>query len=97
MVRIAVIDDYQNVASTLADWDSLPEGTQVDFYQDHLTDMDALVERLRDTTSSSLCVSGQCFTPSFWTPCLTCACSPAPGEATRTASTSPTPQNAALC
>ena len=48
MVRIAVIDDYQNVASTLADWESLPEGTQVDFYQDHLTDMDALVERLRD-------------------------------------------------
>ena len=47
MVRIAVIDDYQNVASTLAEWDSLPEGTQVDFYQDHLTDMDALVERLR--------------------------------------------------
>ena len=47
MVRIAVIDDYQNVARTLADWDSLPEGTQVDFYQDHLTDMDALVERFR--------------------------------------------------
>ena len=47
MVRIAVIDDYQNVARTLADWDSLPEGTQVDFYQDHLTDMDVLVERLR--------------------------------------------------
>ena len=48
MVRIAVIDDYQNVASTLAEWDSLPEGSQVDFYQDHLTDMDALVARLRD-------------------------------------------------
>ncbi|MDE2900146.1 MAG: D-2-hydroxyacid dehydrogenase family protein [Chloroflexota bacterium] len=48
MVRVAVIDDYQNVASTLADWDSLPEGSQVDFYQDHLTDTDALVERLRD-------------------------------------------------
>ena len=48
MVRIAVIDDYQDVASTLADWNSLPEGTQVDFYQDHITDMDALVERLQD-------------------------------------------------
>ena len=47
MVRIAVIDDYQNVARTLADWDSLPDGSQVDFYQDHLTDRDALVERLR--------------------------------------------------
>ncbi len=48
MVRIAVIDDYQNVASSLAEWDSLPDGSQVDFYQDHLTDRDALVERLRD-------------------------------------------------
>ena len=47
MVRIAVIDDYQNIASTLAEWDSLPEGSQVDFYQDHLTDKDALVERLQ--------------------------------------------------
>ena len=48
MVRIAVIDDYQDVARTLADWDSLPEGAQVDFFQDHVTDMDALVERLQD-------------------------------------------------
>ena len=47
MVRIAVIDDYQDVARTLADWDSLPEGAQVDFFQDHVTDMNALVERLQ--------------------------------------------------
>ena len=38
MVHIAVIDDYQSVAEKLADWDSLPAGTQVDFYQDHVSD-----------------------------------------------------------
>ena len=48
MVRIAVIDDYQNVARDYADWDSLPKGTVVDFYHDNLSDHDALVERLRD-------------------------------------------------
>ena len=48
MVRIAVIDDYQNVARDLADWDSLPDGSVVYFYSDHITDHDALVERLKD-------------------------------------------------
>lgn len=48
MVRIAVIDDYQRVARDYADWDSLPEGTVVDFYHDNLSDHDALVDRLKD-------------------------------------------------
>lgn len=48
MPRIAVIDDYQGVAHRMADWGSLPEGTQVDFYPDHLSDHDALVKRLKD-------------------------------------------------
>ncbi len=46
MVRIAVIDDYQSVAHRMADWDSLPEGTDIDFYQDHLSDLESLVGRL---------------------------------------------------
>ena len=46
MVHIAVIDDYQSVAETLADWGSLPSGTQVDFFQDHLYDLESLVDRL---------------------------------------------------
>ena len=46
MVHIAVIDDYQSVAQTLADWGSLPSGTQVDFFQDHLSDLESLVDRL---------------------------------------------------
>ena len=48
MVHIAVIDDYQSVAKNLADWGSLPAGTQVDFYQDHVSDLESLVDRLGD-------------------------------------------------
>ena len=45
MTRIAVLDDYWQVASDLADWDSLP-GVDVDFFHDTLLDHDALVARL---------------------------------------------------
>ena len=48
MVHIAVIDDYQSVAKNLANWGSLPAGTQVDFYQDHVSDLESLVDRLGD-------------------------------------------------
>lgn len=48
MTRVAVLDDYQNVAESLADWSSLPDGTEVIFYSYHLTDEEALVERLGD-------------------------------------------------
>ena len=46
MVRIAVLDDYAGVAGG-ADWDSIT-GAEVVFFHDHVTDPDALVERLRD-------------------------------------------------
>ncbi|MEA2638668.1 MAG: hypothetical protein QOF51_62 [Chloroflexota bacterium] len=48
MLRIAVLDDYQQVAMGLADWSALPEAPQVDAFQDHLFDEGALAERLRD-------------------------------------------------
>lgn len=48
MTRVAVLDDYQDVAESLADWDSLPDGTEVVFFSYHLTDEDALVERLAE-------------------------------------------------
>jgi phosphoglycerate dehydrogenase-like enzyme len=46
-VRIAVLDDYQGVALTLADWSQVKERARVDVFSDHLADIDALVERLR--------------------------------------------------
>ena len=47
-MKVAVLDDYQGVASDLADWTQLPKDTEVSFFQDHLTDEDELVARLRE-------------------------------------------------
>jgi phosphoglycerate dehydrogenase-like enzyme len=46
-VRIAVLDDYQNVALSLADWSALDERSTVTVFNDHLTDSNAVVERLQ--------------------------------------------------
>src|SRR5438270_883344 len=46
MLRIAVLDDYQSVASTFADWSLLPELAEVVEFHDHVAGQDALVARL---------------------------------------------------
>jgi phosphoglycerate dehydrogenase-like enzyme len=46
-LRIAVLDDYQQVAHGCADWSSIP-GAETVFFSDHLTDEDALVECLAE-------------------------------------------------
>lgn len=48
MVSVAVLDDYQNVALRVADWSALPSETNVQVFNDHLTDIDSLAARLRD-------------------------------------------------
>ena len=45
-MKVAVLDDYQSVAESLADWSQLPPGTEVAYFSDHLTSEDALAERL---------------------------------------------------
>src|ERR1700756_1158008 len=45
--RVAVLDDYQNVALSLADWSVLDGRATVTVYNDHLADSDAVVERLQ--------------------------------------------------
>src|SRR6202790_2447205 len=45
--RIAVLDDYQRAALSLADWSVLDTGATVTVFNDHLADCDAVVERLR--------------------------------------------------
>lgn len=45
-LRIAVLDDYQDVALTSADWSVLPLGSEVRVFRDHLADEAALVDRL---------------------------------------------------
>lgn len=47
-MKVAVLDDYQAVAQDLADWSQLPNDTEVSFFQDHLSDEDELVARLKD-------------------------------------------------
>ena len=46
-MKLAVLDDYQGTAKDLGDWSSLPPGTTVQFFQDHIADEDKLVERLK--------------------------------------------------
>jgi len=41
-IRLAILDDYQQVARGLADWGSLPAGSEVSVFHDHLRD-EALV------------------------------------------------------
>jgi phosphoglycerate dehydrogenase-like enzyme len=45
-VSIAVLDDYQGVALTLADWSAVTARARVVVFNDHLCDEDALVGRL---------------------------------------------------
>jgi len=44
--RIAVLDDYQNVARSFGDWERLKARAEVTVFGDHLADEDALAARL---------------------------------------------------
>src|SRR6201982_1129979 len=45
--RIAVLDDYQRVALSHADWSVLDTRAAITVFNDHLADSDAVVERLQ--------------------------------------------------
>lgn len=45
-IRIALLDDYQNVALSMAPWDTLPEGVSVEVFNDPLGDEDRVAETL---------------------------------------------------
>ena len=44
--KIAVLDDYVNVALESADWSVLRNRADITVFQDHLADPDAVIERL---------------------------------------------------
>ncbi len=46
MTRIAVLDDYQGVALSIGGWERLPADSSIEAFRDHLSDEDALVQRL---------------------------------------------------
>jgi phosphoglycerate dehydrogenase-like enzyme len=45
--KIAILDDYQNVALESADWSELYDRTDIAVFRDHLADPDAVIERLQ--------------------------------------------------
>ena len=45
-MRIAILDDYQNVALKMANWSALSDRAEITVFNDHLADPSALVERL---------------------------------------------------
>jgi phosphoglycerate dehydrogenase-like enzyme len=46
-MKVAVLDDYQNVALQLADWSGVRRHAEITVFNDHLADPSAVVERLR--------------------------------------------------
>src|SRR5436190_24253364 len=45
-MRIAILDDYQNVALRMADWAALAGRAEITVFNDHLADPVAIVARL---------------------------------------------------
>jgi phosphoglycerate dehydrogenase-like enzyme len=45
-IKIAILDDYQNVALKMADWSALATRADIAVFDDHIVDPEALVERL---------------------------------------------------
>ena len=45
-MRIAVLDDYQNIALKMADWSSIPGNPEITVFNDHLVELEPLVRRL---------------------------------------------------
>ena len=47
-MKIALLDDYQRVARTSADWSQLPAGHTLEVFHEHLGDGDAVVRKLAE-------------------------------------------------
>src|ERR1700742_2718848 len=45
-MRVAILDDYQNVAMSMADWSEVASRAEITVFNDHVADQDAVVERL---------------------------------------------------
>ena len=45
-MKIAILDDYQNVALSIADWSAVAKKADITVFNDHIDQTDALIERL---------------------------------------------------
>ena len=57
MTQIAILDDYQNVAKSIVDWDRLPKNASLMVFNGHVFDQKILVDRLKnfEIICSTLC------------------------------------------
>jgi phosphoglycerate dehydrogenase-like enzyme len=46
-MQVAILDDYQDVALTIADWSEVAAHATITVFNDHLADPDAIIERLK--------------------------------------------------
>lgn len=46
-MRLAILDDFQNVVKSIGDWSRIEDRVEVTVFNDHLEDKDALIERLQ--------------------------------------------------
>src|ERR1700761_2037329 len=46
IVKVAILDDYQNCALQMADWSVLPPNVEVTVFTDNEADFDRLIQRL---------------------------------------------------
>ncbi len=47
-MRLAILDDYQNVALEMADWGAVAKDVEIEVFNDHISDEDEIAARLRD-------------------------------------------------
>lgn len=47
-MHVAILDDYQKVATSLADWSGLSGDVEIEIFQDHIDDEGAVSQRLKD-------------------------------------------------
>src|ERR1700731_301253 len=45
-MKVAILDDYQNVALEVADWSAVAGRAEITVFNDHVADPDAVVQRL---------------------------------------------------
>ncbi len=48
MKKLAILDDYQNVSLEMADWSPISGDIEITVFNDHLSDEEDIVDRLRD-------------------------------------------------
>ena len=46
-LKIAILDDYQNIALAMADWSAITKNAEITVFNDHISDEEELVKRLQ--------------------------------------------------